>query len=149
MSERRVEYTEEQRAFLEANHAAVMVTLRGDGTPHAVRVGVALVDGNRLWSSGTRDRVRTKHLRRDPRCTVTIVPSTYSFLTIESTVTILEGEQAPAQTLKLFRTMQGKPTGPLSWFGQQLDEEAFLKQMAQDHRIIYQFDPRRIYSFGL
>ena len=53
-------------AFLEKNHSAAMTTLRRDGSPHTVRVGVALVEG-RLWSSGTKDRVRTKHLRRDPR----------------------------------------------------------------------------------
>ncbi|HET6318598.1 MAG TPA: hypothetical protein VFG86_19255 [Chloroflexota bacterium] len=47
-----MELAAEQRAFLEANYGAVMVTLRPDGTPHAVRVGVALVDG-KLWSSGT------------------------------------------------------------------------------------------------
>ena len=31
----------DQRAFLEANRSAAMVTLRRDGTPHAVQVGVA------------------------------------------------------------------------------------------------------------
>jgi hypothetical protein len=49
-----------------------MITLRRDGSAHAVRVGVALVDG-KVWSSGTADRVRTRHLRRDPRSTL-IVP---------------------------------------------------------------------------
>src|SRR5206468_9116879 len=54
--------TDNDRAFLDAHHAAAMITLRADGTPHAVRVGVALVDGM-LWSSGTHDRLRTGHLR--------------------------------------------------------------------------------------
>jgi len=33
-----VELSPEQRAFLEANRGAVMVTLRRDGTPHAAEV---------------------------------------------------------------------------------------------------------------
>lgn len=56
-------------AFLEKNHSAAMTTLRRDGSPHTVRIGLAFVDG-KLWSSGTADRVRTKHLRRDPRCSL-------------------------------------------------------------------------------
>lgn len=40
-------------AFLEKNHAAAMTTLRADGTPHTVRVGVALVDG-KVWISATQ-----------------------------------------------------------------------------------------------
>jgi hypothetical protein len=49
--------------FLKDNHLAVMTTLRPDGSPHSVMVGVGLVDG-RLWSSGTQDRVRTKKTGR-------------------------------------------------------------------------------------
>jgi hypothetical protein len=43
-----------------------MTTLRPGGSLHVMRIGVALVDGN-LWSSGTQARVRTAHVRRDPR----------------------------------------------------------------------------------
>ena len=54
-----MELDAQQRAFLEKNHGAAMVTLRRDGRPHAVRVGVALVDG-RVWSSGVPERARTR-----------------------------------------------------------------------------------------
>jgi len=47
---------ERVRAFLERNHAAAMITLRKNGTPHVARVGVGLIDGE-LWSSGTQGRV--------------------------------------------------------------------------------------------
>jgi hypothetical protein len=42
-------YSDKERAFLDKTHSAAMITLRADGTPHAVRVGVALVD-DKLWS---------------------------------------------------------------------------------------------------
>ena len=142
-----MQLTAEEQAFLETVRAAVMITLRPDGTPHAVRVGVALVDG-KLWSSGTRDRARTKHLRRDPRSTLTVIDSGYGFLTIESAVTLLEGADVPRQSVQLFRVMQKRPSGPLSWFGRQLEEDAFVDQMVREQRIIYQFEPQRIYGMG-
>ncbi len=61
--------SERERDFLEQHRSAAMATLRADGSPHVVRVGVAVVDG-KVWSSGTRSRARTRHLRRDPRATL-------------------------------------------------------------------------------
>ncbi len=47
------------RAVIEASRAAAMITTRKNGTAHAVRVGVALVEG-KLWSSGTADTEKTE-----------------------------------------------------------------------------------------
>lgn len=131
--------------FLERNHSAAMITLGGDGMPKAVRVGVALVDG-RLWSSGTQDRVRTRRLRRDPRCTLFVYDDRFSWLTLETTASILDGPEAAAQNLRLFRIMQRRPSGPLSWFGGDVDEPAFLRAMVDERRLIYEFDVRRTYG---
>ncbi|MGA0566814.1 pyridoxamine 5'-phosphate oxidase family protein [Rathayibacter sp. KR2-224] len=140
-----MELDEKQRTFLETHHAAAMITIAGDGMPKAVRVGVALVQG-RIWSSGTADRVRTKRLRRDPRCSLFVFDQGYSYLTVESTVTLLEGADAARQNLQLFRVMQHRPAGTLSWFGQELDEEAFVARMVEEERLIYQFEPKRVYG---
>jgi hypothetical protein len=108
--------------------------------------GVALVDG-KLWSSGTQDRLRTRRLRRDPRCTLFVFDQQFSWLTLETTVTLLEGPEAAARNLQLFRVMQSRPSGPLSWFGGELDEAPFLQAMATEGRLIYEFDITR--SYGL
>ena len=100
--------------YLRDNHSAAMITVGGDGVAKAVRVGVALVDG-RLWSSGTADRVRTERLRQDPRCTLFVFDAGFGSMTLESTVTVLDGPDAPNRNLRLFRVMQDRPTGPLSW----------------------------------
>jgi hypothetical protein len=81
----------------------------------------------RLWSSGTQDRVRTSRLRRDPRCTLFVFDQQFSWLTLETTVALLEGPEAAAQNLWLFRVMQNRPSGSLSWFGGELDEASFLQ----------------------
>jgi uncharacterized pyridoxamine 5'-phosphate oxidase family protein len=137
--------TPEQVAFLNRNHSAAMVTVAGDGQPRAVRVGVSLVDG-KLWSSGTQGRVRTKRLRSDPRCTFFVWEQGYSWLALEGEVTVLDGPDAAEQNLRLFRVMQDRPNGPLSWFGGEVDENAFLQAMAEEGRLIYELEVRRAYG---
>jgi PPOX class probable F420-dependent enzyme len=143
-----MELTPAQRAFLEVNHSAAMVTLRRDGTPHAVRVGVALVDG-RLWSSGVRDRLRTRFLRRDPRCTCFVFEQGYGFLTLEGRVTILDGPDVPEQSVRLFQVMQAglqKPPDQLVWYGKPLALDEFRRTMVEEGRIIYQLEVERVYG---
>jgi hypothetical protein len=127
-----------------------MITLRRDGSAHAVRVGVALVD-DRIWSSGTSDRVRTRHLRRDPRATLFVFGSGYEALTIEATVRILEGPDVPELSWKLFSVMQRGMTpapapGHLMWFGKPKTHAQFLQQMIEERRLIYEFELTREYG---
>jgi uncharacterized pyridoxamine 5'-phosphate oxidase family protein len=137
--------TESELKFLGANHSAAMITVGANGVAKVARVGVALIDG-KLWSSGTQDRIRTKRLRQDPRCTLYVHDNTFGFLAIESTVTILDGPDAPELNLRLFRQMQGKPTGPLSWFGGEFEDEEFLAQMKAEQRLIYELEPQHTYG---
>ncbi len=137
--------TEPEIKFLSANHSAAMITVGPNGIAKVARVGVALIDG-KLWSSGTQDRVRTKRLRQDPRCTLYVHDNAFGFLAIESTVSILDGPDAPELSVRLFRQMQGKPTGPLSWFGGEFPEEDFVAQMKAEQRLIYEFEPQHTYG---
>ena len=108
--------SDNQRMFLENNHSAAMTTIANNGTPRSVRVGVALVDGM-LWSSGTRDRVRTARLRRESRVTLFVLVAGWHWLTLDTTVRILDGADAPELNLRLMQQMQNRPTGNLNWFG--------------------------------
>jgi len=129
--------TAEDRDFLERHHAAAMVTLRADGTPHVARVGVGLVDG-KLWSSGTRGRVRTTHLRRDPRSTLFVfdTENAWRWLGLETTVTILDGPDAPELNLALYRVLAGEPD----------DLYEYLSAMKTEERLIYEFEISRSYG---
>ena len=130
--------TETQKQFIRENPSAAMITVGDDEYPKAVRVGVTIV-GDRLWSSGTRDRVRTTRLRSDPRCTLFVFGPGHEALTIETTVDIIEGSEAVAKSVDLFRTMQDRPHGPLMWFGDEMDEESFRRAMVDQRRLIYDF----------
>jgi PPOX class probable F420-dependent enzyme len=140
--------SDSQRVFVADHQSAAMTTLRRDGTPHIVRVGVALVDG-KLWSSGTQSRVRTKHLRRDPRSTLFVFDDRWSWLSLESVVTILDGPEAPELHLRLMRTMQKRPddSPTISWFGGEKTVDEFLPTMKAEGRLIYEFDVRHAYGF--
>lgn len=138
--------SDKEKAFLAEHRSAAMITIGDGGMPKAVRVGIVQVDGQ-LWSSGTADRVRTERLRKDPRCTLFVFSDGYAALTLETTVTILDGPDAPQLSLKLFRAMQNRPTGPLSWFGSEFEESAFVEHMAKEGRLVYQFEITK--SYGL
>lgn len=137
--------TNAQKQFIDSNHSAAMITTGQDGVPRAVRVALALVNGQ-LWSSGTTDRVRTKRLRHDPRCTLFVFDNTWQALTLETTVTLIEGPEVPALSVQLFRVMQKRPTGAIAWFGKDMAEEEFLQAMRQEPRLIYEFDVKRAYG---
>ncbi|MBO0691814.1 MAG: pyridoxamine 5'-phosphate oxidase family protein [Acidimicrobiaceae bacterium] len=122
-----------------------MITTAQDGVAKVARVGIAVVD-DKIWSSGTGDRVRTRRLRRDPRCTLFVFDPQFAFLTLETTVTLLEGPEAPQLNLRLFRVMQNRPSGPLSWFGGELDEASFLQRMSEEGRLVYEFEVHRSYG---
>ena len=136
-----------QRDFIEHNSAAAMTTLRGDGTPHSVRIAVGLIDG-KLWSSGTQTRLRTSHLRRDPRCALYVHDNKWAYLSIDTTVTILDGLDAAEQNLKLFRKFQSQddPHGTLMWNGQPRSPDELRQILGDEQRLIYEFEPVRAYG---
>jgi PPOX class probable F420-dependent enzyme len=145
---------ERELNFIREATSASMITLRRDGTAHATRVGVGVVDG-KIWSSGTQSRQRTRHLRRDPRSTLfvfdTAPEKNWRWLTLESTVSILEGDDAPQLNMRLFQVMQARmpsppPPGRFNWFGQEMSTEEFLGKMVEEGRLIYEFDVKRTYG---
>ena len=125
-------------AFLSANHGAIMVTTKSDGSAHVARVGVGLVDGH-LESSGTQTRVRTKHLRRDPRATLAVLNSEnpWSWLGLETQVTIFDGDDAPDRNLALYRVLTGKDPD---------DMDEYMTAMVTEQRLIYRFEIVKAYG---
>jgi PPOX class probable F420-dependent enzyme len=124
-------------SFLQSNHSAIMVTLRRDGTPHVARVGVGLVDG-KLQSSGTKTRVRTSHVRRDPRATLCVLSDTnrYAWMGAECRVTIHDGSDAAERNLALYRVLAGEPD----------DLDEYMQAMRDEQRLIFEFDIHRTYG---
>ena len=137
-------------AFIDQNPGAAMVTLRADGTPHTARVGVGIIDG-RIWSSGTQTRLRTRHLRRDPRCSLFVFATSADpkWLGLETEVTLLDGPDAPQLNLRLMRQMQKDRAleGKVAWFNGMISEEEFLAEMVEEQRLVYEFHVERAYGY--
>lgn len=141
-----VELTDQESEFIRQNTSAAMTTIGPDGLPRSVRVSVGLVEGE-LLSSGTADRVRTRRLRQDPRCSLFVFGGEWQWLTLETRVTILDGEESLRLNVDLIREIEGRPTGPISWLGgRELTEDEFLAEMVREHRLIYRFDVIRTYG---
>jgi PPOX class probable F420-dependent enzyme len=58
-------------AHLEERHTLVIATLRRDGAPHQTTVWYRW-DGEAFWISTNRDRVKYRHILRDPRVSVLV-----------------------------------------------------------------------------
>lgn len=144
-----MELTPEQRDFFSKHHGAAMTTLRADGTPHTVRVGCVLI-GDVLWSSGNRERLRTRHLRRDPRATLMVFNSRGGFLTAEARVRLIEGDDVPDLSVRLFRAMghmdEAPPDAPINFGGRMMTPDEMRHFIVEDHRLIYEFEPVRVYG---
>lgn len=137
--------TDKELAFLDANHSAAMITIGKDGYAKPVRISFAVVDG-KIWSSGNRNRVRTRRLLKDARCTLYVHEPTFNFLALETEVTILDNETTLDDSVRYFRQMLGYPEGTIKWRGEELTEEQFRDWLVQDERILYQFEPARFYG---
>jgi hypothetical protein len=129
-------------AFIEQNPSAAMITLAPDGRPKAARVSVAVV-GGKLWSTGTVDRARTRRVLRDPRATLFVFEPGHAYRSLETTVTVLHGPAGIDANVALFRALRRRPTGPISFFGTEYDEDAFRQVLVDDGRIVYEFDVLR------
>jgi hypothetical protein len=138
--------SDDEIEFVRKNRSAAMITVGADGFAKAVRIGVGVVDG-KIWSSGTEERARTRRLRRDPRCTLFVFEPGFLYLTLETTIALLDGPDAIEFNIRLFRELQGRPAGPLTWFGGEYDEDRFREIMVEEGRLIYQFDVERAYGY--
>jgi len=75
----------------------------------------------------------------------------YGFLTLEGRVTVLEGPEAPDQSVRLFQAIQagmepGPPLGHLMWQSKPLSIEAFRRTMVEERRLIYELGIERAYG---
>jgi hypothetical protein len=96
--------------------------------------------------AATQNRVRTRRLRRYPRYTLYVHATSPAWRGLETTLTLLDGPDAPELNLRLFRVMQGRPAGSLWWYGHELDETAFVDQMRAEQRLVYELEVERSYG---
>jgi PPOX class probable F420-dependent enzyme len=128
--------SEQHRAFLAANHSAVMATVDDRGRPHAVPALCALIDG-RLWSSGTDLRVRTRYLEARPYASLTVLGKGFfgEWLSVSGPVEIRRDRRVE-DNLRLYRAVTGRDPDDL---------EEYRAAMVAERRLVYVLTPERVY----
>lgn len=96
--------------LLRRPNPCVMATLRSDGTPVSTPTWYVWEDGRALISLD-EDRVRLKHLRRDPRVTLTVLDEQnwYTHVTLIGRVVELKDDEGLADIDRLSRHYTGNP----------------------------------------
>ncbi|AWT41562.1 MULTISPECIES: PPOX class F420-dependent oxidoreductase [Streptomyces] len=90
----------------------VMATLRADGTPVSTPTWYVWDDG-RVLISLDEGRVRLKHLRRDPRVTLTVLDAEgwYTHVTLIGRVAEMYDDEGLADIDRISRHYTGRPYG--------------------------------------
>jgi Pyridoxamine 5'-phosphate oxidase len=144
---------EEILQFVDDHPDAAMITLRADGTAHMARVEIAVVDGH-IRSSGSPRLMRTRNLRRDPRCSLFVFGPHPHWLGLETEATMLDGPDAPEQLVQLMRARHkdAAPPGMVLAHDDQLGHDRpyevheLIEQVRRDGRFVYDF--RILKSYG-
>ena len=96
--------------LLSRPNPCVMATLRSDGTPVSTPTWYVWDDG-RVLISVDESRVRLKHLRRDPRVTLTVLDGEnwYTHVTLIGRVTELRDDEGLADIDRISSHYTGNP----------------------------------------
>jgi hypothetical protein len=89
-----------------------------------------------VWISGTQTRVRTKHVRANPQGSLAVFADDGRWLGIEARIKIIEDPDVPQKLLALQRASGREPE----------DVDAFVRTMVEQQRLIFEFEPTRVYG---
>ena len=99
--------TAEQDAFINSQKWATVTTLRRDGSP-TNSVTFFAREGDTLFFSTTKDRLKAKTVARDPRMAICVLDegAPYRFVNVEGTATIEENDIIPGH-VAINKVMRG------------------------------------------
>jgi PPOX class probable F420-dependent enzyme len=117
--------------FLRANHRAVLATFRKDGRPALSPVTVALDAQGRVIVSTRDTAMKVKHLRRDPRVSISAFTDRFygDWVQAEGTAEIVALPEAMELLVDYYRTVSGEHP----------DWDDYRAAMVRDQRVIVRF----------
>jgi PPOX class probable F420-dependent enzyme len=120
-------------------HEAVLVTLRQDGSPQSSNVMYALRDGVARVSV-TAQRAKTRNLRRDPRCLLHALGSTFwEYAAVPATaelsdITTTPGDAVGRELLEVYEAITGKRhDDPDEFFAAMVAEQRLVARLTLGH----------------
>jgi PPOX class probable F420-dependent enzyme len=96
--------------FLKGPHAAVISTVRSDGAPYSAATWYDWDDG-RILVNMDFERLRLRHMRRDPRVAITVVDITnwYRAITVLGRVVEIREDEGLVDIDRLSERYRGEP----------------------------------------
>jgi PPOX class probable F420-dependent enzyme len=128
--------TDKQAELFRGKNWATVTTLRNDGSPHSTPVWID-TDGEHVIFNTAVGRAKERHLRRDPRVSVTVLPADNQqagYVSVTGTAEIVE-EGAFEHIDKLAQKYLGKEKYPYLQEGEQ--------------RVIVRITPEKVDSQGI
>lgn len=92
------------------NHRGVLATLKRDGRPQLSSVSYLLDVDGRIRISVTRDRAKTRNLRRDPRASLQVLTDDwFRYLVVEARAEIEDGPETLGDLRRVYERITGRP----------------------------------------
>lgn len=96
--------------FARTQHRAVLGTLKADGTPQLSPVTVGVDDAGHVVISTRQTAYKVRHIRRDPRVWLCVLPDTFfgRWVQIAGTAEIVELPEAMELLVDYYRRISGE-----------------------------------------
>ena len=115
---------------------------------------VARISRGRVWSTGEPSLVRTRNVRRDPRCSLFVFGPHPVWAGLETEVTILDGPDAPFQLIRLLQARHSgaAPAGHVLGHDDALGhdrlyrEDEYVEHARAQRLLVFEFGVRRAYG---
>jgi PPOX class probable F420-dependent enzyme len=120
--------------FMGTNHRAVLGTYRRDGSVQLTPVAVGVLDGHPVVSS-RETAFKTKHLLRDPRASLCVLPDAFfgDWVYVDATCEVVHLPEAMDLLVEYYRELSGEHP----------DWDDYRAAMTRDQRVILRFDVQR------
>lgn len=117
--------------FIRTNHRAVMATFRQDGRPALSPILVTLDPEGRIVISTRETAMKVKHLRRDPRISISVLNDGFfgDWLQAEGTAEIVSLPDAMELLVEYYRSISGEHP----------DWDEYRAAMVRDQRVVIRF----------
>jgi PPOX class probable F420-dependent enzyme len=126
---------DEARAYVRANHHAVLATMRRDGTPQMSPVACAVDDAGRVVVSSRETAVKTKNVRRHPQAWLCVFPDSFfgGFVQVEGAVEVVSLPEAMDGLVDYYRAVGGEHP----------DWDDYRAAMEREQRVLIRLDLTR------
>jgi PPOX class probable F420-dependent enzyme len=125
---------------------AVLITIKGDGSPQSSDVAFTVIDGE-IVISITDDRAKTANMRRDPRIVLHITaPNDWSYVAFSgevalSTIATDPGDATADQLVEYYEAVSGGPHPDWAEYRQAMVDEKRLVARLRPTRAVGQMRP--------